>query len=329
MNAYVHPPVPRFTPYGHGITAIETGYASPGYAAAYLLVSGGRAAFIDTGVNASVPRLLEALALAGLVPADVDWVLLTHVHLDHAGGAGQLMAALPNARLGVHPRGARHMIDPAPLMQAVLEVYGTEFTEREYGTLLPVPQARVVALQDGARIAVGARQIEIIDSPGHARHHICIWDAQSASWFTGDAFGLCLLGFRHPGGHAVVPTTSPSQFEPAAIHATVARLLARQPRAVFPTHFGEVLHPERLAPFLLAQVDAQVAAARRIGPDAGCAEALAQAFVDIYLESLHTQGWQGDEATLRAILGSDIQLNVDGARIWLERELQQQQQQQQ
>ena len=314
------PTAPNFHHIDHDITVIDTGYSYPGYDAAYLLVSDGRAAFIDTGVNASVPRLLAALAARGL-PADaVDWVLLTHIHLDHAGGASQLMAALPNARLGVHPRGVRHMVDPGPLMAAVREVYGEEFAEREYGTVIPIAADRIEALLDGHQVRFGTRQLDVIDSPGHAKHHVCYWDAASRGWFTGDAFGLSLRAFDGAHGACIVPTTSPSQFEPEALHATVGRLLARAPRAVYPTHFCEVLQPERLAPFLLAQVDAQVAAAHAVGRGEGGAARLAEAFAAIYLASLHAQGWSGDEAAMRAYLGVDIQLNADGVKLWLDRQ---------
>jgi glyoxylase-like metal-dependent hydrolase (beta-lactamase superfamily II) len=303
----------------HDITVIETGYGRSGYDAAYLLVDEGHAAFIDTGVNASVPGLLAALAGRGLAPRNVDWVLLTHVHLDHAGGAGQLMAALPNARLGVHPRGVRHMADPGPLMQAVREVYGEEFTEREYGHVAPVAPDRIDALEDGRTLRIGQRVLEVIDSPGHARHHVCFWDERSRSWFAGDAFGLCLREFRTSAGPAIVPTTSPSQFEPQALHATVSRLLARRPRAVFPTHYGEVLHPERLAPHLLGQIDAQVAAARAVGAGPDGLARLREAFAAIYFQALHAQGWQGTDAEMRTILGADLELNAQGVKIWLDR----------
>ena len=312
---------PVFQHLPDGITVIDTGYVRPGFDAAYLLVQDGRAAFIDTGVNDSVPRLLQALDIAGLAPAAVDWVILTHIHLDHAGGAGQLLARLPHARLAVHARGVRHMANPGPLMDAVRAVYGAEVAEREYGTLVPVPPERITALNDGDTISLAGRILTVIDSPGHARHHVCIWDPVSRSWFTGDAFGLCLAEFRTAAGHCIVPTTSPSQFEPGPYHTTVARLLERAPRAVFPTHAGEVLHPERLAPFLLAQVDAQVAAARAQGAGAADATALHEPLLDIYLTALHQQGWCGDRAQARAILGIDLGLNADGMKIWLDREL--------
>ena len=109
----------------HGIHTIDTGYVRPCFDAAYLVVENGRGAFVDCGTNHSVDRLLAALAPAGLAPADIDWLVLTHVHLDHAGGAGTLMRQLPNARLVAHPRAAPHMIDPARLIAGAMAVLGT------------------------------------------------------------------------------------------------------------------------------------------------------------------------------------------------------------
>ena len=127
----------------HGIHTIDTGYVRPGFDAAYLVVEAGRGAFIDCGTNHSVPVLLAALAQAGLAPADVDWLVLTHVHLDHAGGASTLMRHLPNARLVAHPRAAPHMVDPARLVAGATAVYGEAEFARHYGELVPVPSGRV------------------------------------------------------------------------------------------------------------------------------------------------------------------------------------------
>ena len=174
----------------HGIHAIDTGYVRPGFDAAYLVVEAGRGAFIDCATNHSVPVLLAALAQAGLAPADVDWLVLTHVHLDHAGGAGALMRHLPNARLVAHPRAAPHMVDPARLAAGATAVYGEAEFARHYGELVPVPSGRVVVAADGHEVDLAGRALRCIDTPGHARHHQCVWDARSRSWFTGDTFGL-------------------------------------------------------------------------------------------------------------------------------------------
>jgi len=128
-------------PLGHGVHAIDTGFVRDRFDAAYLLVDEGRAAFIDTGTAYALPRLLGALDALGLARDAVDWVIPTHVHLDHAGGAGALMQALPRARLLVHPRGLRHLVDPSALWQGALAVYGSEEMERSYGTLVPLAEA--------------------------------------------------------------------------------------------------------------------------------------------------------------------------------------------
>ena len=166
----------------HGISVIDTGFVRERFDASYLIVESGRAAFVDTGTNASVPRLLAALRLLGLTGQSVDWVILTHVHLDHAGGAGLLMEHLPQARLVVHPRGARHMIDPSVLMQGVRAVYGDEVAARDYGELRPVPAGRVVTPEDGTVLELAGRPLRFADTPGHARHHHCLWDERSRGW---------------------------------------------------------------------------------------------------------------------------------------------------
>jgi len=159
---------------GHGIYAIDTGFQRPRFDAAYLLVHEGRAAFIDNGTTPSLPRHLGALEALGLARGDVEFVIPTHVHLDHAGCSGALMRALPTATLVVHPRGARHLIDPSTLIQSSLAVYGPEEMARSYGEIVPVDEARVRTTHDGMDLMLGSRRLHFIDTPGHARHHHCI-----------------------------------------------------------------------------------------------------------------------------------------------------------
>src|SRR5262252_7164347 len=161
------------------IFAIDTEYIRPNLAASHLIIENGRAAFVDTGANSSVPHLLQALSQHGLEPADVDYVFLTHVHLDHAGGAGALMRSLPNAKCVVHPRGARHMIDPSKLVAASKSVYGEKRFAKLYGDLNPIPAERVITVQDGDRLNLSSREYTFIHTAGHANHHYCIIDQQA------------------------------------------------------------------------------------------------------------------------------------------------------
>lgn len=306
----------------HGIYTLDTGFHRFQFDAAYLIVENGRGAFIDCGLNASVTALLDGLAAAGLVPADVDWLILTHVHLDHAGGAGQLMQALPNARLVVHPRGARHMIDPSQLIAGASAVYGEDEVARTYGRILPVDAARVVEAQDGHRIDLAGRELLCLDAPGHARHHIVIWDAESRSFFTGDTFGLSYREFDSEAGAFILPTTTPVQFEPEALKASIARMLDFDPEGMYLTHYGRVAPPATLAQALFEQIDAMVAIAQAHARLAGEARhaAIRADLAELYAVRAAAHGCRQSRAEVIELLGMDIELNAQGLGVWLDRE---------
>src|SRR5687768_12634612 len=206
--------LPRLTRFADGITAVDTEYVRPQMDASHIVVSGGRAAIVDTGPNTAVPLILAGLAELGLSPADVDWLFLTHVHLDHAGGAGALMRALPNAVCVVHPRGAPHMIDPAKLISGTRAVYGDELYSRLYGEIFAVDASRLSIAQDGQRFTLRDREFECVHTPGHALHHQAIVDRETDCIFTGDTFGLSYREFDTARGAWIMPTTTPTQFDP-------------------------------------------------------------------------------------------------------------------
>ena len=182
--------LPALVDYPAGITAVDTGYVRPHFDAAHLIVHGGRAAFVDCGTNSSVPHLLAALEAKGLARDCVDYLFLTHIHLDHAGGAGLLAQQLPNLKVVVHPRGAQHMATPEKLIAGVKAVYGEEHYRELYGEILPVPAERIIATTDGQRLELAGRPFEFIHTPGHAGHHHCIVDVEHGGVFTGDTFGV-------------------------------------------------------------------------------------------------------------------------------------------
>jgi glyoxylase-like metal-dependent hydrolase (beta-lactamase superfamily II) len=306
-------------PTNHGIHTIDTGFVRPQFDAAYLIVENGRGAFIDCGTNHSVPRMLAALDAAALTPADVDWLILTHVHLDHAGGAGELIARLPNARLAVHPRGARHMIDPSKLWAGASAVYGEAVMEREYGRLKPIPAQRVTEAVDGHVIDLAGRPLRCIDTPGHAKHHLSVYDAWANVCFTGDVFGLSYREFDNENGPFIVPTTSPVQFDPEALHASIERLLSLKPTAMYLTHFNRVEQLEKLALDLHAQIDAMVALAQdAIGkPDRHAV--IVEALTELYATRAEAHGWKKARERVDEILHMDIELNAQGLEVWLDR----------
>lgn len=303
-----------------GIYTVDSGYGDrPQVAAIHLIIDQGRVAVIDTASNAAIPRILGGLASLGIAPEAVDWVVLTHIHLDHAGGAGSLMCALPNARLVVHPRGVRHMADPSKLWAAAAAVYGAERTFQLYGRLAPIPESRIVVAKDGMELPLGGRHLRVLDTPGHARHHIAIWDSVAQVFFTGDIFGVSYREFDVEGRAFVFPTTTPSQFDPEAMHRSIDRMLACQPQAMYLTHYGRVTEVDRLAADLHRLVDTQVAVARaaRGNGVARHVEILA-GLEQIVREETARQGWALSEEEALDMLRLDLELNAQGLGVWLD-----------
>jgi len=303
----------------HGITVVDTGFVRPQFDAAYLLVQDGRAAVIDTGTNAAVPRILAALAAAGLRPADVDWVIPTHIHLDHAGGAGLLMQHLPQARLAVHARGARHMVDPSQLMAGVRAVYGDEVVQRDYGELVPVPAERVVAADDGLVLHLAKRPLRLLDTPGHARHHLCVWDEASGGCFTGDTLGVSYREFHDARWHYALPSSSPVQYDPVALRSSVARLLSLHPAQAFVTHYGAIAQVQEQAAMVLRQSDAMAALAQRLRDADDFDARLRDGLREIYLAEARACRVGLADAEILQLLESDVELNAQGLAIWVGR----------
>lgn len=304
----------------HGIHTIDTGFQRPRFDAAYLIVENGRGAFIDCGTNHSQPRMLAALERAGLAPRDVDWLILTHVHLDHAGGAGELMSALPNARLVVHPRGARHMIDPSKLWAGASAVYGEEEMRRSYGELKPVAAERVIEAPDGHEVDLAGRTLRCLDTPGHARHHNAIHDTQSGRICSGDTFGLSYRELDSNKGPFIIPTTSPIQFDPQALHASIRRLVALDPPAIHLTHFGPVGDIKRLGDDLHATIDAMVEMTTQLADADNRHDALVQALTQLYARRAHAHGCRLADDQVRQLLAVDTELNAQGLEVWLDRQ---------
>jgi len=302
-----------------GIHVIDTGFHRPRFDASFLLVHAGRAAFVDTGTNHAVPRLLAALEAVGRRPEHVDFVIATHVHLDHAGGAGRLMQHLPQARLVVHPRGVRHLVDPARLVASARSVYGDEEMQRSYGDIVGVPAERVLATHDGMTLDWNGRRLRFADTPGHARHHHCIWDERTRGWFTGDTFGLSYREFDTARGPWLLPTTTPVQFEPRRLRASVQRLLDADPQWMYLTHFGAVGEPRALGASFLEQLAEVVALGRSLARAPDRHAALKRGLEGMYLERIRAHGCTMSDAEALELLAMDVELNAGGIGIWLDR----------
>lgn len=304
--------------FDHGISAIDTHYVRPGLDASHLIVDAGRAAFVDTGSSHSVPHLLAALDELNIRRDQVDYVLLTHVHLDHAGGAGALMQALPNARAVIHPRGVRHLVDPQKLIAGSIAVYGEERFKKLYGEIVPIAEDRVIVGEEGQRVSVGNRQLELLHTPGHALHHYCIFDPTARAIFSGDTFGISYREFDTAQGAFIFPTTTPVHFDPVALHASIDRLVALQPRAIYLTHYAEVREIQRLAADLHQAIDAFVDIAKRNQAREGRSARIREEMFAWLQQGLRNHGVTFTDEELHASLDTDIDLNSQGLEFWLD-----------
>jgi glyoxylase-like metal-dependent hydrolase (beta-lactamase superfamily II) len=307
------------TEYAGGINAIDADFHREHMAACYLVEAETEVAFIEVGTNSSTPRLMKVLENRGWKPEDVAYVIVTHVHLDHAGGAGSLMQLLPNATFLVHPYGARHMIDPTKLEAGSRAVYGDKMFDQVYGQLIPVEEKRVRIMEDGDEVTLGNRQLRFMDSPGHARHHFCVFDSLTNGWFTGDTFGLSYREFDTENGAFIFPTTTPIQFDPAALKDSVRRLVAINPDCMYLTHYGRVDDVQRLAIKMLEGVDMLVGFAERYKDDDQRTQKIETAMTDWLMKGLREHGVILAEDRCLELLRSDVELNTRGIEIWLDR----------
>jgi glyoxylase-like metal-dependent hydrolase (beta-lactamase superfamily II) len=286
--------------------------------ASHLIVEQGRAAFVDTGVNHSVPFLLRALHEARIDEADVDYVFLTHVHLDHAGGAGLLMQHLPNAVAVLHPLGAPHMINPSKLVRGSKAVYGDAEFGAMYGEITPIAAERVRVVEDGQLVSLAGRPLQCLFTEGHARHHYCLADPASRGVFTGDSFGISYRELDTPAGEFIYPTTTPVHFDPPEAHKAIDRIMAQDPEQLFLTHYSRVTDVQRLAADMHRRIDDFVALAIQHADDGDRTAGMHRSMFDYLRHELDAHGYSGDDDRLHAIIDVDIKLNTMGLEHWLD-----------
>lgn len=311
-------PLPLVTDFEYGISAIDAQFHRPKRAAIHLLVEKGVAALVDTGTSFSIPGVVASLKHKNITIEDVAYVILTHIHLDHAGGASECMRIFPNAKLVVHPRGASHMANPARLVAGAISVYGEAEFKRVYGEIYPIDADRIIEAHDESRIDLNGRSLLFLDTPGHARHHNCIFDERSQSFFTGDTFGVSYREFDVNGLEFVFPTTSPVQFDPAAAHASVDRIMSYQPRYAYLTHYSQIGNLAHHAESMHELIDAHVEIAQRARNRADRQLMILEALRKLLLQRLIKHGCQLPQDETDELLRSDIRLNTQGLIHWLD-----------
>ncbi|GAB1261203.1 MBL fold metallo-hydrolase [Aurantivibrio plasticivorans] len=302
---------------GHGITCVDTGLARPHMAACYLIESNGRLAIVETGIKQTVDTLIDLIEAKGYQLSDVDWVIITHVHLDHAGGAGRLMSKLPNAKLVVHPRGARHMIDPSKLQAGAKVVYGEEKYNETYGDLIPIAEDKIHIAEDGSKVKLGTREFIFIDSPGHAKHHFCVYDTESQGFFTGDTLGLRYAELTTPDKHFCLISTTPVQFDPDAMKESIHRVIDFNPAALYLTHYGKVENLIDHQIQLFRQIDWVCDMALSVKNKENRQQLIETEMMNYALAELEKIGSPLTVDEQRAVLAPDIRLNAQGIDVWL------------
>lgn len=312
--------LPAVIDYPDNISCIDTEQQRTGLACCYLMRSGNQYAFIECGTSLSVPGLKAVLAERGIGLDQIAYVIPTHVHLDHAGGAGLLLRDCPNAKLVVHPRGARHLVDPSALIAGATAVYGPDNMAAMYGEILPVAADRVIVAEDNFVLDFNGRELLFIDSPGHARHHFSIWDAQSRGWFTGDTFGLSYRMFDGPNGPYLMPTTTPVQFEPEAWLKTIGRYLTVNPAYMFLTHYGRVGNVAQLAADLRGGIAMYQSIATHLADEPDRHARIVEALMLYSLEELAAMSSPVKDDVAREWLAFDIELNTQGLEVWLDKQ---------
>jgi glyoxylase-like metal-dependent hydrolase (beta-lactamase superfamily II) len=298
MSTYIGPGVLEIDTLLGGWTRMTAGY----------LIEGPAPVLVETGSQSSVPALLKALDEHGVSPNDLAGVAVTHIHLDHAGGVGDVARAFPRATVYVHEKGARHLADPERLINSAATVYG-DLLDKLYGRLDPTPTERLHVLQDGEEIEIGpGRTLTTIDSPGHAKHHLALHDSESGIIFAGDAVGV-----RLPDFGVLRPATPPADFDLEQAITSLRKFKARNPSGVALAHYGLLTNSQELldeAEDTLRRWAGTAERAWRSGED--IAEALTRDFGG------PTEGVPEENREKLETLNG-IHSNAAGLKLWLER----------
>ena len=292
---------------GPGVHEIDTLLGGWDQVTAGYLIEGPSPVLVETGSQSSVPTLLAALADLGLGANDLAGVVVTHIHLDHAGGVGDVARAFPNATVYVHEKGARHLADPARLVDSASRVYG-ELLDKLYGRLDPTPPERLHVLEDGEEIRIGpGRVLTTVDSPGHAKHHLGLHDSESGIIFVGDAVGV-----RLPDAGVLRPSTPPPDFDLDQALSSLQKFAARRPTGVALAHYGLVPNPDTVLDEAADTLQRWAAVAEQAWrEDRDIAEALERSFADDFTDVLPEQ-----KEKLETLNG--VHSNAAGFRRWLD-----------
>ena len=306
-----------FSSFDKNIFCFDANYIRQKFAAIHFINQNNKLLIIDTATNHSAKKFLNALHTMNISPEFVEWIILTNVHLDHAGGAGLLMKMCPNAQLAVHSRGARHMINPENLWASVVSVYGKEEAEKQYGKLIPVDENRVVVVGEGEVISFQDRRLQIFDAPGHANHHIIIFDEESKSFFTGDAFGIAYPELASEDEEFIFISSTPTQFEPVKFDTTIKKIMKQKPKSCFLTHFSKIMNIEKNGHELLKQLDEYVTITQQARNNhESRQERIRKDLFELLYKKLKKTNMNISKRDFGNLLSLDLSLNAQGLEYW-------------
>ncbi|WP_110113335.1 MBL fold metallo-hydrolase [Bacillus sp. CGMCC 1.16541] len=228
---------------GYGISLIDILDLSKEQRTGAYIIHEDDLTIVETSASPSIPYLLKGLEALNIHPSEVKNIIVTHIHLDHAGGAGLLLKHCPNANVIVHPKGKRHLSDPSRLIQGARAVYGAQFDEL-FDPIVPIPEDRLIAVENEQTIQIGEnRALQFLHTPGHANHHLSIYDSTSSGIFTGDTIGVYYPQLRSQGLEFYLPSTSPNQFNPKAMLTSAALMEQLKIERIYFGHYGKSENP--------------------------------------------------------------------------------------
>lgn len=289
------------------------------FAGTFLVKSCEEAALIEVSTAHAVDIILKALLKDEITPESVKYVFVTHIHLDHAGGAGALLKKLPNAKLVVHPSGSRHMVDPNKLIQGANTVYGEEVVKRDYGNIEPVPKDKIIECSDGEVFTVGKRELTTIYTPGHARHHISIFDRETKGIFTGDSFGLSYPEMTVNNRRFYQPTTTPTAFEYDKMILSIEKMMSYCPKKIYFTHYGDSSEPDEVKSQVVKRLKDYIDMTLKLKDSKNIISDLKESLSSYYIEEAHNHGTKLTDNEILELFNIDINLNSMGLALWLER----------
>ncbi len=303
---------------GNGITLVDAHYTAKGVAGIYILEHKGKCAIIETGTSKSLKYILAELKNLNLRTQDVLYVIATHVHLDHAGGAGSILKKCSNAKLIIHPFGAKHMIDPSRLIEGTKIVYGADKFNKLYGSIYPIAEDRIIEADDGFRIDINGRELLFIDTPGHASHHFCVYDELSNGIFSGDTFGISYPQLNDDDRYFIFATSTPVQFKPEKLLNSIDKLLSLKPKYFYLTHFGRIKNTSQAVDILKKTIYKYIDIAlscKNIMDNR--AKYIENEMYDYLLQELTNFSYKLSKKKQKAIIKTDVELNSQGLDYWL------------